>query len=668
MIIKICQFRARRDQGERLVEVFHPGEMEKAAEFFGMGKTAAPLLPEVQNFLGGIKPEPNKIYVLVNALGAGEYWGSNINGDYFPEGALIHKGPVYGYETFYQAFPYKHHVNKDPTRSFGKVVLSCWHNEMKRVELVVCIDRDLAARFGAQDVCDKLDHGMFPDVSMGCKVPYDLCSKCLDWDKYRDAQATFDPARHKSVGVAVLEYHKVSPIRGLSVTRNDYCEHLKGQLNQILPDGIKIYAINDYPRFFDISFVFIGADKTAKVMAKLASCGHQNRVVPSWYLAEEFGYQQPAVEKGFEKAAAALPLSMKRFGKELVEGAVDRYHPERMSLKKAVGLARKARRVGEPSEEKTAGLEAVRARLRKKASQNKGAEIIKEVVPSQFGGKALPVDHGGPDLPNDVLDSLGGCPLNEALSTPTTMGMVLRPREFQRIMIISIGKKDLADKMDSEGTTFPQTGEHDLPVPVGPNHFSDVIKNMLLPLMEGRSALEPVAQRRVISISVQKSPEGANKPEEHPEESLKTAAETPFLRKIAAAYNGYLDRVADCFHGAANVINNNSDVWAAVFRSGLAEEFEKSAAGIGPVGGKVSPAVVLGAVGGAYALSEYAKYQRERSRMGAREPVGPAMSLMAEYPKLFMLLAGMGALHQQGSTIPTRIVKGLGAIGTNPEV
>ena len=42
-------------------------------------------------------------------------------------------------------------------------------------------------------------------------------------------------------------------------------------MGRILDDGRRIGVINTYPRFFDISFVFIGADKTAKVMMKLGS-------------------------------------------------------------------------------------------------------------------------------------------------------------------------------------------------------------------------------------------------------------------------------------------------------------------------------------------------------------------------------------------------------------
>jgi len=1009
MIIKVCQFKARPEAGERLAEVFHPGKegMEKAAAFF-MNKSAAPMLPEVQAYLEKLQPSPTKIYVLVNALGAGEYWGSNINGDWFPEASLIHEGPVYGYETFYQAYPYKHHVNKNPENSFGRVVLSCWNDAMKRVELVVEIDRDKAQRFGAQDVCDKLDKNMFPDVSMGClpkyakvlhssgtrrpiseikegdtvishrgvpqrvtstmvrphrstifhvkvyghrnelvlteehplwlvkkgqmqcspsdssvnrgrkqhvctptshavkvgcegcatrpsytfdwvradeaeegdylalpipnfdskleldvqrarllgyylaeghvcwhadgtpravvfstglheeethaelfrlaeelgmgdqtswwdapdrngkyitinnsyiaelcsnhcgtgsqtkvlsqdilgmspdmlkhmlgayangdggcykgslyfstaseelseqlrlalarcgmiasvnrinhkpselvpketveyqvwvgtdtawllttsrhlpaksrrinnkrffyecegvtylmtpiesideveyddlvynfsveedesyvaeglavhncKVPYDLCSKCLDWAKYRKAQATFDPNRHRTVGLAVLEFHKKNPIRGLSVTRNDYCVHLKTMLNKILEDGTKIYAINDYPRFFDISFVFIGADKTAKVMAKLA-CDHTT--VPSWAVAEELGYTQPDVDKEFEKVASAAE-----------DNALRETFQDNHPMVTPAGIA--------------TGIDRVRAKLReKKASQLKGAEIIKEVVPSQFGRKALPANR--PDIPTEVLDELGKGDLSEALSTPTTMGMILKPREFQRITIIRMGNKPLADELDRGGLTFPPVEESDKSIPVGASHFSSVLKRLLLPLMEDRSLLEPVARRRVIRITI------CGKPEMEEGEDLKDAEETPFLQKISAAYNGYLDQIDNCFEDVESVVDNNSDLWAAVHGSGLVDGFEKTAAGQGGV----SPAVLIGAVGGAYGINQWARWQRHRAMMGDREPIGPVVDFMADSPKLLMLGAGLAALEQQKSTIPRRLLSGV---------
>ena len=628
MIIKVCQFKARQEHGERLAEVFHPGAegMEKAAAFFSMNKTAAPMLPEVQAYLEKLQPAANKIYVLVNALGAGEYWGSNINGDFFSEASLIHKGPVYGYETFYRAYPYKHHQNKNPEKSFGKVELSCWNDAMKRVELVIEIDRNKADRFGATDVCDKLDNSQFPDISMGCKVPYDLCSKCLDWAKYRKAQSTFDPKRHRTVGVAVLESHRKDPIRGLSVTRNDYCVHLKTMLNKILEDGTKIYAINDYPRFFDISFVFIGADKTAKVMAKLA---FDHTAVPSWVVAEELGYEQPGVEKAFEKVAAS------REEEDALRETFQAHRPPVTPADMATGLDR------------------VRAKLReKRASQLKGAEIIKDVVPSQFGGKVLPANR--PDIPTEVLDTLGRSGLSEALSTPTTMGMILKPREFQRITIIRMGRKPLADELDRDGLTFPPVEESDRSVPLGSGHFSSILKRLLLPLMEERSLLEPIARRRIVRISI------CGKPEEDDEGDLKDAEETPFLQKISAAYNGYLDRIDDCLEDVESVVDDHSDFWATVHRSGLVDGFEKTAAGeLANTMKGVNPLVLVGAVGGAYGLSQWAKWQRHKAMMGARKPIGLATNFLAENPALLMAATGLGALHQQGSPIPRRLVRGV---------
>lgn len=607
MIIKVCQFKARHES-ERLAEVFQPGNMEKAESFFsGKKKIASPMLPEIRTYLEKLQPSPTRIYVLVNALGAGEYWGSNINGDFFPESSLIHTGPVYGYETFYQAFPFKHHVNKDPSRSFGKVEVSVWNDAMKRVELVVMIDRELASRFGAQDICDKLDHGLFLDVSMGCKVPYDLCSLCTDWSKYRKAEATFDPSLHKSVGAAVIAAHRRDPIRGLSITTNDYCVHLKGSLNKILADGRKVYAINDYPRFFDISFVFIGADKTAKVMAKLAwaSIEGSQLTVPSWQVAKDLGYEQPSTEKFFEMQKAA---------------SITFRTPQRIKL---------------------SGIAAVRAKLQEKsASHAKGAEIIKDVVPTQFGGKAV-----RPDLPTDVLDQMGACPLSDAFSTPTTMGMILKPHEFQRITIIHLGQRSLADKLDAGGKVFAPTTETDTSVPIGSDHFSDVLKRLLLPLLEDRSFLEPIAARRAVRITISKSPIQ----EEPIREELK---EDPFLQKISAAYNGYLDRFIDCWEGAADTVNSNADLWETVFRRGIGDGFTKEAAG-------VNLGVVIGGAAAGYGLSEYARWQREKARMGGREPVGVVMDTLAEHPKILALLGGLAALQQQGSTIPSRIYHGL---------
>jgi hypothetical protein len=254
-MLKQVQFRGCDERGNIFCLPLIQQGMEKTAAGIEM---RSKLHPKIQDFVGFVRPTPSGIYILVNALGAGEYWGSNVNGDLFPEKALIHSPPnwdqlspeqmqqigstwPFGYPTFMNAYPYKHHVNKDPSRAFGRVELAVWNPKMHRVELVVYLDRALCMQFDAYDIIERIERGEFPDVSMGCRVPFDVCTICGNQSK----------------------------------TRNDYCEHAAMMMNRILPDGRKVAVRNDTPRFFDISFVFIGADKTAKVMAKLAQQGNQ---------------------------------------------------------------------------------------------------------------------------------------------------------------------------------------------------------------------------------------------------------------------------------------------------------------------------------------------------------------------------------------------------------
>jgi len=100
------------------------------------------------------------------------------------------------------------------------------------------------------------------------------CSICTDWGAIERGWSTFDATKHAHPGIAILRYHRgVEPIRGLAITRADYCQHMRLQPGQILPDGQRVFVYNDFPRFFDNSFVWIGADKSARVMWFLDSLG-----------------------------------------------------------------------------------------------------------------------------------------------------------------------------------------------------------------------------------------------------------------------------------------------------------------------------------------------------------------------------------------------------------
>jgi hypothetical protein len=474
-MIKVSLFQGSEEFGPAAVPLFGPADpyFEKVA--------SASLLPEVSTYIADLKPKSDSQYVLVNAMGAGEYYGSNINGDRFSEAALVHapdrwqgvplhdaalaKGWDYGFPTFYDACVFPHHRNKDKSKKLGVVELAAWNPHMKRVELITRLDKEDCLKHGGESIWDKLKSGSYPDVSMGTKVPFDTCSITLDRKRYQEAWDSYDSKRHSSPGAAILEVHKKHPIRGVQVTRKEYSEYGRTMMNRILPDGRKVWVDNDFPRFFDISYVFIGADKIAKAMLKIADAG--KRV---------YGFMGSA--EVAEKMAS-----------------------------------------GEDVLEKNASAE----------STPKQAEMTKRVVPNAHAGKAVPMlTEREDDFPRELQDVLGKAGLGKALATTTGLGMVLRPREFQRITLVSMGKGDLADQFEALGHGFPKSDEKD-GKELKQHDFSPVLAQLLAPFMDERSAFGPVIERRVLVIA------GV------PAKSTKTASSHPsdLLRKIGSAYNSY---------------------------------------------------------------------------------------------------------------------------------
>lgn len=276
------------------LELVQPGERVKTAG----------AMPEVQRVLDALRPDPAYTYALVNAMGYSEYYGTNSNADWYgycPEldfNGLLHAWPdigenletdkmkgrdwPYGYPCFYGASVYAHHKNTDPVQlGFGDVQFAYANAEMKRIELLMRIHNEEARKKGHLNIVERIRAGERCDVSMGAKIPWDGCSICMDWDEVHRAWKTFDPTRHKHWGLAVLEYHqKVKKIRGLAVTAVDYCDHIRRQKNQVLSDGRKAFMYNVFPRFFDISCVFIGADRTARVMWHLTDAFRDDAPIP----------------------------------------------------------------------------------------------------------------------------------------------------------------------------------------------------------------------------------------------------------------------------------------------------------------------------------------------------------------------------------------------------
>ena len=210
--------------------------LESESEFI---KTASKrdLPKEVDEAIKNMKRKEGHSYVLTTAMGDGETWGANKNGDYFPYDALmglqntkvdgeetekderlnVDQAAKARYKTFEDAHFFHHHKNKiehDP--AFGYVEKAIWNPKMRTVLLIIGVDRKKDP-----ETAEMIDRNQLLAVSMGAKLPWDRCSIC--------------GSKHK--------------------TLLQYCPHLKYNMGQILPDGRRAYAENLFPRFFDISKV-----------------------------------------------------------------------------------------------------------------------------------------------------------------------------------------------------------------------------------------------------------------------------------------------------------------------------------------------------------------------------------------------------------------------------
>ena len=206
----------------------------------GLTKTASNVHPDTLAAIASL-PEADDEHAraLITALSAYEPFGPNKNGDGFYEDDLLRineYGTVDGepldipmYQSFERfAKPYRHHINKPDSPSYGKVLRSIWNDHMSRVELIVEVARKLAP-----DIVDAIEKYEPVSTSMGFRAKYDVCSVCGNKAK----------------------------------TRRQYCHHLRRQMLQVLPNGHHVHARNPFGKFFDISFVIDPADVTSRAVA-----------------------------------------------------------------------------------------------------------------------------------------------------------------------------------------------------------------------------------------------------------------------------------------------------------------------------------------------------------------------------------------------------------------
>lgn len=485
-----------------VVPLFHTGT-EGILE-----KCAADLLPEVVTYIEQLRPEKDSQYILVNALGAGEYYGPNSWADHFPESGLIHrpsdwrgipeldkiksKNWTYGLPTYYNAHVFMHHRNQDPNKAVGFIELATWNNRMKRIELVCRLVRSLCEKFGGLGAWEQLADGGLPDVSQGSRVPYDLCSIHTDWDMYHEAEATFDPKVHPTVAQAVLAFHRKrlaagkSGIPGLHITRKEYCDDMRTRRNHVLADGRKIFVYNHYPRFFDISMVRVGADKTAKSMLKIAE----------WS-------EDPHTYYSFPNNILTAPSD--NTDEELVKRAEDKV-----------------------------------ARVSKKA------EITKNIPDALVSKVVPPLSAQEPDLPSGVLRLLARAPVEEALSSASTLGVLFKPHEFDTIL-----------------------GNRPMPSSLGTHNCAPWIMQMLMPFLAERSFARPVIEKRVVIVLMP-----SVKKQEEKEVKQSSSQNEEGLRKMGAAYSKYREVLMDFLPHVPEGISTHS---ALLKTSAVGESLVKAA-------------------------------------------------------------------------------------------
>lgn len=225
---------------------FPTGELtvQPAILWSGSKKCVEPITKHASvgaDYFKTIEPIPGHSIVYVLAVSAWERYGENRNGDGFPDQPyMAHAGGIQETETLqkhYKSFEsvgnvFMSHVNADPAKAVGRVIKAFWNDSMKRVELLLDVDNTKAPR-----IVERIEAGEYPAVSMGTRVPYDVCSlpTCLNH----------------------------------APTRLQYCDHLRFQMRQVI-NGVKVAALNPSCRFFDISWVVRPADPNAYMLKKVA--------------------------------------------------------------------------------------------------------------------------------------------------------------------------------------------------------------------------------------------------------------------------------------------------------------------------------------------------------------------------------------------------------------
>ena len=233
-----------------------------------------------------------------------------------------------------------------------------------------------------------------------------------------------------------VKYDRCNICNNKAATRKQYCKHAKNYLGKIIDHetaekwskelgrkilaGTRVVVYNDFPKFFDISIVNIGADRVSFILGKAASESH---IISSIDLAEVY-YED--VDQFFDKIAQVKKQS---------------------DIKKQVGAL---------------GPDDIDGKVAPIGEQSMILKALKAKVKQSIEAE--------PEIAKGTLNTISNFPLSTILSSMTNLGIHPSPREFQRIVLVNVGEKRLADKLDDANMVF------DHKEPVKP-HFLNISKN-----------------------------------------------------------------------------------------------------------------------------------------------------------------------------------------------
>lgn len=506
--------------------------------------------PEIVRYIRTMDKKPGFLYALINALGAGEFWGSNSNADFFPEEALQHEGKDYGHQTFIHfARPYKHHINKPDSPAYGEVGHSVYNPRMHRVELVVGIDKQKAP-----DIVERVEDGDDVPVSMGCKVPYDVCSICGNKAKSTDA----------------------------------YCDDMLTNPNKVMPDGRRVCVFNLTPKFFDISFVLVGADKTARVMDKVASRTQFVIPYPSGIWAVKMGY----LDKGAD-IIKEIPGEME-------------------SPEKALG----------------GNIEAINKGVNElcKHEDSLSKKTLKQASAYDLNGTLATFSQAGvvlspPEFQTLALENMGMGKVAEKLAST---GTVFSETPFDT--------KAYQSSLD----IFDFGVEHTIPK----------VAELVAPYLEKRSAFPNFLAPRVEELVNQpKTPSISSTPVG--DSRFNDPSIIPLLGSLAAIYAAYRDKIPLPQLGELDRLVAKNPALIALLAGGTAATVMGINRMLGPQEKTAGPlAIMLGVPAAAYL---YGAHQQRRRWRG--EQLNPIQSGFADYPGVASIL-GIGATHNLVKMLP----------------